>query len=372
MRVLYFSQDYTPHDHRFLASLSRTEHEVHYLRLEDRKKGQETRQIPEGVECVAWKDGRGRMRGMDWPQALLLLRRRLRELRPDLVHAGPVQRPAFLTALSGFRPLVTMSWGSDLIVGARRGLGKWIASFALSRSAAFIADSQVVLDFGRRLGMPQERTFVFPWGVDLAHFTPQMDDSLRSRLGWEQAFILLSTRAWEPNYGIEPLLEGFLLAAKGMPDLRLLMLGGGSMRGYLESRLDRAGMRDRVHFPGQVGFEALPAYYRAADLYVTASRSDGTSISLLESMACGLPAIVSDIPGNREWVQPGKNGWWFRDGNAQAFANAIGLARKASSKLPSMSREARKVAEERADWRQNFQTLLQAYRCAVDYQKAVM
>jgi hypothetical protein len=51
---------------------------------------------------------------------LVDLKKVLRSVKPDLVHAGPIQRAAFLTALAGFRPLVSMSWGYDLLVDAER------------------------------------------------------------------------------------------------------------------------------------------------------------------------------------------------------------------------------------------------------------
>jgi glycosyltransferase involved in cell wall biosynthesis len=119
-----------------------------------------------------------------------------------------------------------------------------------------------------------------------------------------------------------------------------------------------------VSFPGQVSYDELPGYYRSADLYLSASHSDGTSISLLEAMACGKPALVSDIPGNREWVTAGENGWWFPDGSAEALAEAIIEAAELRSQLPGMGRAARCTAEQRADWEKNFPELLRAYRLA--------
>ncbi len=81
-------------------------------------------------------------------------------------------------------------------------------------------------------------------------------------------------------------------------------------------------------------------------------------------MASGRPALVSDIPGNREWVTPGQTGWWFRDGDSSALADAIVQASQARGTLPELGHQARQVAEARADWRVNFKILLQAYEQA--------
>jgi glycosyltransferase involved in cell wall biosynthesis len=60
-----------------------------------------------------------------------------------------------------------------------------------------------------------------------------------------------------------------------------------------------------------------------ADLYISPSHVDGSSVSLMEALACGLPALVSDIPANQEWVSEGVNGWLFPDGNADILAEKI-------------------------------------------------
>jgi glycosyltransferase involved in cell wall biosynthesis len=120
----------------------------------------------------------------------------------------------------------------------------------------------------------------------------------------------------------------------------------------------------RVLLPGQVTYADLPRFYRLADLYVAATHSDGTSISLLEAMACGCPALVSDIPGNREWVTPGENGWLSPPGDVDSLAQAILEAVDQRDTLVEMGRAARSLAELRADWNQNFPWLYEAYRLA--------
>ena len=142
------------------------------------------------------------------------------------------------------------------------------------------------------------------------------------------------------------------------------MLGSGSMEIEIREQLTPAHRLDRVHFAGQVESERLPEYYRAADLYVSASHSDGSSVSLLEAMACGLPALVSDIPGNREWVEPQANGWRFPDGDAEALAQGLIDACHSRDAMRELGQRGRVVAESRADWSKNFPKLLDAYESA--------
>ncbi len=363
-RVLYFSRDYTPHDHRFLSALARTDHEVFYLRLERGPRALEDRPLPPEVTLVRWAGGRGPVRGRDGWRLLRDLRRVIREVQPDLIHAGPVQRSAFLAALSGFRPLVSMTWGYDLLFDAERNAAwRWATRFTLRRSDLLIADCATLRDRAVAYGMPAERVVYFPWGIDLVHFSPGADGGLRARKGWDaETFVVLSNRAWEPIYGVDVVARAFVQAARQEPRLRLLLLGGGSQAAQLRRILLQGGVSDRVEFVGYVSQRDLPRYYRAANLYVSASHSDGSSISLLEALACGVPAAVSDIPGNREWITPGETGWWFPDGDADALAEVILEAAAADrARRKTMGQAARALAEDRADWRKNFQQLLHAY-----------
>jgi glycosyltransferase involved in cell wall biosynthesis len=366
VRVLYLTRGYTAHDHRFLAKLAQTGNEIGYARLEPAGNSDDKHSLPEGIANLELNPSTVKPSWTDYPRLHSKLCNVLDAFAPAVVHAGPVQQGGLLAAWADRAPLVTMSWGSDILRDARHGLGRLTARYALARTSAFVCDCQAVRDEGIALGAPAGRVVVFPWGVDLRHFSPGDGAALRRDLGWENAFVLLSTRAWEPLYGVDTLVEGFVQAGQQDHALRLLMLGAGSLGSRIRSRLMEAGMAERVHFAGKVELENLPAYYRAADLYVSASRSDGSSVSLLEAMACGLPALVSDIPGNREWVTPRANGWWFRTGDASALAEAIRGAREAEAGLPELGRHSRAIAEARADWDRNFPLLLDAYHMAIE------
>ena len=372
MRILYFSRDYTPHDYRFLSALAKTEHQIGYLRLERRGHTLEQRPLPSGVEAIPWAGGQAPARFRDGLRLLRGLKEVIRSYQPDLVQAGPLQRSAFLVALAGFRPLVSMSWGYDLLMDAQRNRWwRWATRFTLKRSAAFVGDCNTIRDLAVSHGMDPDRIVTFPWGVDIDHFCPQNSSKssiIRERLGWGgDTFVLLSTRSWSPLYGVTDLARAFVRVARDVPEMRLLMLGNGPLAPDIHRIFMAAKMLDRVHFPGQVSREDLPAYYRAADLYISTSHSDGTSISLLEALACATPVLLSDIPGNREWVtEPGQVGWLFRDGDVDSLSEGIIHAWESRSQLPAMGRAARRMAESRADWDQNFPRLFEAYQIALN------
>jgi len=360
MRLIYFSFDYSPHDHRFLASLAETEHEVFYVRLQRGKRQVEDRPIPAKIEQVLWAGGQSEFHWRDLPKLTFDFRRLTRKIKPDLIHAGPIQTCAFIAVLSGFRPILTMSWGFDLMDDVHKS--KWmerVTRYTLRRSTFFTSDANVTRDKAVAYGMNPNHTVVFPWGVDLQHFAPE---NRKSKIENRKSFTLFCNRSWEPRYGVDILAKAFVKVAQQNPNVELLLLGGGSQAQALRGILQRGGVLDRVSMPGQVAQKDLPRWYHMADLYISPSHVDGSSVSLMEALACGLPCLVSDIPANKEWVEEGVNGWLFPDGNADALAAKILDAIRSRENLPAMGEAARRSAEKRADWKKNFAKLMEVYQ----------
>lgn len=359
MKILYLSRGFSPHDHRFLSAIAGAAERTYFGRLQS-ELVYENRSLPSGVEELDWT--RSFSQPASHAEAVQALSGLIEHVQPDLVHAGPIPSVAYAAAETGFSPLVSMSWGSDILVDAQSDPARSAARFTLDHSALAFADCRTVEDELAALGMPIENIVVFPWGVDLEHFSLQPTSPVRAGLNWESMRVVLSTRSLESHYGADVVVDGFIQAAEHDPLLRLIQLGQGSLYEQLEGKLTEAGLTERVHFAGQIGFERLPEYYGAADLYVTASKADGSSISLLEAMASGLPALVSDIPGNREWVKEDETGWFYPVGNRDALAEALRQAFLMEDRFESMGNSARRVVEQRADWNHGVETMLAAYQ----------
>ena len=373
MKILYFSRNYTPHDFRFLNSLSKTEHQIFYLKLEANQRQVEDRPVPENVQQILWTSGQREFRWSDLPRLVWDFRRIVKRIKPDIVHAGPIQTCAFIAVLSGFRPILTKSWGYDLVKDADSSKWmQWVTRYTLERSAFFTSDANVTRDKAVSFGMNPENVVIFPWGVNIERFHLEKEEKLnkkvvgqKSKVKGRKPITLFCSRTWEPIYGVNVLAKAFVKVAQQNPDVNLILLGGGSQGPKIRKILMNGGVMERVHFGGQVGQRDLPRWYHMADIYISPSHVDGSSVSLLEALACGMPCLVSDIAGNKEWVEEGVNGWLFRDGNVDDLAENILLVIKSKRSWGRIGKAARKTAEERADWKSNFGKLLEAYEKVV-------
>lgn len=368
MRVLYFSDNSSVHNERFLEKLSSFGHELWFLDATNERPPDWP--LPAGARWV--RPGRIVQRGAD-PSAFAAflpeLRSAIRTLAPDLLHAGPVQGCGYVAALAEFHPLIVMSWGSDMLLHAQRN-PEWrrATEVALQAADGFVCDCEAVRAAALRFApLPESRIAEFPWGIKRGAFSPDGPHPTAGQLSLPDGAIpFICTRAWEPFYGIDVLLKAFHLAYQSNPLIRLLLLGGGSAARFVHAFIAEHDLEEVILTPGVVPNRELQAWFRAARSYVSCVESDGTSVSLLEAMGTGLPVIVTDNAANREWVTEGQNGWLAFAGNEEEFADKLLLAACLSDEeRQAISIRNREIVERRADWDANFPRLLELYESVV-------
>lgn len=365
MRILYFSRTYTTHDRRFLREIVQAGHKVWYLQLEDDGIRYVADPPPDEVERLCWSTG---LSPRPTPEHFLPLLPELdallRRLRPDLVHAGPVLSCALLCALVGFRPLLTVSWGSDILVeSSLNPWNEWAARYVLERSDLFLCDCAPVKERAQTIHpLSNDTVIMFPWGIELARYrqNPEQRVLARSRRGWDDCCVVVSTRSWHVSYGIDVVIEAFAACHKREHRLRLLLLGTGPASPDVFNLIQRHGLAPAVWCPGQVAEHQMVDMLGMADIYLCCTPSDGTSISLLEAMAMGLPVVVTNNVGNQQWVNE-TNGILVPPGDTAGFAHALEALARDPEKRQRLGQAGRRIVASRADWNRNIALLLEAY-----------
>jgi glycosyltransferase involved in cell wall biosynthesis len=373
MRVLYFSDNTSDHNRRFLDKLSQAGLEVWFLDPTTDRLAENW--LPPGVRWIRAGQKMRRDAGpLESAEFLPEFKDLLKAIRPDLVHAGPAQNCGYVTALSKFHPWLLASWGSDVLLASEQGAEwKQAVQTALASADGFFCDCDAVRVRAKQLAdIPDARIVQLPWGIRKGSFTPEGERPAREEFAHEPGTcVFISTRSWEPVYGIDVMVEAFRLAHRADSSLRLLLLGNGSGAARVHGFITSHRLQRTVGLPGNVSRNDMPKWFRAADVYVSCSRSDGTSVSLLEAMATGLPVVVSDLPSNREWVVEEQNGWLAPANSAEEFADRfLRAAKLVPERRKEFSQRSRRIVEERADWDRNFPRLLEMYEQLVATQVA--
>jgi glycosyltransferase involved in cell wall biosynthesis len=154
----------------------------------------------------------------------------------------------------------------------------------------------------------EEGYSVIPTGIDMEPFREADGKGLRTSRGWQDEILLVSVGrlALEKNW--ETLLKAVAKVCPLYPRLRLLLIGDGPEKQNLEDLAQELGIDQQVSFVGQLAFDEVPVYLKAADLFCFTSTTETQGLVTIEAMAAGLPVVAVDGSGTRDIVEDGKQG----------------------------------------------------------------
>lgn len=300
-----------------------------------------------------------KLRYLTWSRTV---RRLVRTIQPDVLHAHQVASAGWLGAAAGYHPLVVTSWGSDLLVGPRRSLfQRWLAQIVLRRADYVTAVSEELARIAQQLGSPADRTEVAPWGVDPAVFYP-LPQAERPT----QAPMVLSLRAIQALYNPLVVAAAIPQVLKAIPDVRFSVLtynADPDLLAEFHRLVDDAQAAHAVEFvPPLANDQAVADLCRRADVALSVPSSDGTPKSVQEAMACGAVPVVSDLPALRPWLQHEAQGLVVPLGDSVALADAVIRLLTDDDLRRRLRAAGLKIIAERADARSCMQRYEQIYQ----------
>jgi len=206
-------------------------------------------------------------------------------------------------------------------------------------------------------GVPADRVTVIPNAVDVERFNlhRQKDSALTRQLGLENTRVLGFIGSFYAYEGLSLLLEAMPLVLARMPDVRLLLVGGGPQESALQRQAKEMGVEDKVVFTGRVPHDQVQQYYDLVDILVYPRLPMRltdlvTPLKPLEAMAQGRIVLASDVGGHKELIHDGDNGNLFRAGDPESLVNAILTILKNPDDWPRMQTAGRQFVERERNW----------------------
>ena len=193
---------------------------------------------------------------------------------------------------------------------------------------------------------------VIPNTIDHERFRFRERDPLRPRL--------LSTRNFEPLYGIECTLRAFRRVQDRFPEATLTLVGSGSQDAALRGLATDLGLRG-VTFAGRVDPAQIHAYYDAADIYVQTPTIDNMPCSILEASAAGLPIVSTEAGGVPAMLTDGVHALLAPIGDADMIASHVATLLDDPERARQMARAAYELTD-RYRWSAVRDTWLAVYR----------
>jgi glycosyltransferase involved in cell wall biosynthesis len=263
---------------------------------------------------------------LKYPLSVRKVKRIAEKIKPDLINAHFVPNYGVIGALMGQRPLAVSTWGSDILISPKKSfLHKLRVKYVLNKADLITTDAKISTQAILDLGIRGKRIMESPMGVDrnlISAYEKRWLDSSYSES--KEKFVILSNRRLEPIYDVITLLKSISIVVRETKKLvKFVIVGEGSEKKRLIQLARDLKVEEYVEFKGELSRKELMDCYKDSDIYISTSLSDSTSVSLLEAMTLGLIPVVTDIPGNREWIEDRKSGFLFPISDHSALVKQI-------------------------------------------------
>jgi len=269
----------------------------------------------------------------------------------DIIHAHWAIPTGLIGAWVGSilrKPLLITIHGSDLRMALERpGFLRKIFVFVCKNAIHINCVSSVQKREMEQLGIKGKKMSIIPMGIDEAFLEKGKNRRIESN---KRSYIILSNRNLLPIYNISLLVRAIPIVLKEEPETKFLIAGDGADKGTLEREVKNLDINSSVRFLGRVLHEEMPDLLSQADIYVSTSLYDGTSVSLLEAMGSGTFPIVTEIPANREWIMDGENGFLVSINEESSLASKIIDAIRNPELLAKSQVENRSIIEQKVLW----------------------
>jgi glycosyltransferase involved in cell wall biosynthesis len=275
------------------------------------------------------------------------VRRIVRELRPDILHAMHLTSYGFLAARCDVHPLLTSVWGTDILEAPDwTPLHNRLTRFALKRADLVTATGLSLAEATLRYMPEREQVTVVPFGVDLERFSPMPSTA-------HEELVVGTIGRLSMEKGLDILLKATALLARERPNMKVVIAGEGPERGKLERMAKSLGIEANVSFLGEIAYDHVPSTLATFDIFAMPSLAEGFGVAAIEAAAMGIPVVGSDVHGIPDVVDHDRTGLLVPPGDEHALAQAITRLAEDVQLRRSMGEQARAFVAERYDWKEN-------------------
>lgn len=295
------------------------------------------------------------------------LKKLLKEIKPDVVHAQYIGIWAVYAALANFTPLVLTAWGGDILEeqwGVVDKNYKEFIKYAVKKADLITCDCDDVAHKLKNFGA--KKTIKIQFGADLNKFKPGLDTKYwKDALNLHGKKVVLSPRHIDPIYDIETIIKAACIVKDKIKNVVFILKdyrGSSDYKEKIKRQVLKLGLSENIRFLDEVDFEAMPNLYNAADIYLSVPVSDGMPVSLFEAMATGAVPVVSNLPAPCELVRNGVNGAVVNVGDDAGAASAIMEILKNEEIHKKMREINYEKVKEKGDHHKNMRVMEEAYK----------
>jgi len=291
-------------------------------------------------------------------KTLFALKKIIKKVKPNIVHAHFATSYGLLGALSGFQPYIISVWGSDVYDFPKRSfINKLILKFNLSKANIILSTSHVMAK--ETSFYTNKKIFVTPFGVDINKFKLISEKKDNSKI------IFGTVKTLDPYYGIDTLIRAFSIVYLKLKnkniESELHIVGDGPLKNNLKELSRNLKIDDQVKFINKVPNEYIPTYLNTFDVFLALSNSESFGVAVLEASSCSLPVIVSNVGGMPEIVSDNFTGYIVPPNDPVTAADKMFDLSMNFEKRKYFGKNGRLLVEEKFNWNDNVNRMLEIY-----------
>ena len=285
----------------------------------------------------------------------------VKAINPDIINVHYATSYGTVAALAKLDNYILSVWGSDIYDFPRKSFAhKMLLKYSLKHAKYLFSTSNAMAEETRKY--TNKRIEITPFGVDLSVFTPEKRSRSEYKQGKEE-FVVGTVKALTPKYGIDYLIKATALIKRDHPDIpiKLHIAGRGESESEYRDLVLRLRLSNDVIWHGFKPQDEVATIWANMDLAVVYSSSESFGVSAVEAQACGVPLIISDVPGLMEATQPGESSIVVPRCNEQELARQIVRLYYDNELRKQMGYNGHKLVEQKYDINYCFQKVEKLY-----------
>ena len=299
---------------------------------------------------------------LDYLLNIFRVRKFIKKIKPDLVHAHYATSYGMLGACSGFHPFILTGWGADIFDSPKYFFMKKTLQFSLSKADFITVLSQITLI--ELAKYTNKKISLIPFGVDLNNFIPRVaSNSNEIRIG--------TIRTLSEKYGVDYLIRSFALLHTKYPNLYLDIVGDGPQKLELKKLVHEHKIDNRVVFHGFISqnknFSLYISVLHSFDIFAILSILDSETfgVAAVEASACKIPVVATDVGGLPEVIDHNITGIIVPTVDINETAKALECLINDKALRTKMGESGRAKVEALFDWQRNVNQMIALYISAL-------
>ncbi len=347
LKICYMGDAASPHIAFWAQSFARLGHEVHVISPNNAEIN--------GIKVHPTKTGHHK--AINFFLTYLTIRRLIKKINPDLIHAHYLGTFSFLGALTGFHPFIGTVWGSDIdVFGEKNYFTESMLKYILKKSDLIEVADKTTKHFLIDKYKINNKKIDFPyWGINTEDFRPKK---------YKKSIDVLYLRKSSNKYAADVLVEAISLVEKKFPKVKFTLIRDPNHL-KVEDLIKKHNLEKNIKNLRWVSHKEIPFMLNSSLIYVDSFHRNtpggGMGITAMEAMSCELPVVLADNPGVSDYIKHGYNGLIYKGGDYKELAECMIKLLESKKLREKLGKNARKTMIDELDWNKISQKIEKKY-----------